>query len=132
VILIYLFICFITTEVCLFITLDRKNFLYIPHSILLMSRVLCYISLSFLKLLTLLFHTCSGQLWSYQSFIEKHYFNIDRLLKFIFIYNVDSTLNKAGQILKVVDIILHYKIHLKQTLLAVSSLDKQDLILGFI
>jgi len=130
--LIYLFICFITTEVCLFITLDRKNFLYIPQLILLIFRVLCYISLSSLKLLTLLFHTCSSQLWSYQSFIEKHYFNIHRLLKFISIYNVNSTPNKAGQILEVVNIILHYKIHLKQTLLAVSSLDKQDLILGFI
>jgi len=47
------------------------------------------------------------------------------------IYNVNSTLNKASQISEAMDIILYYKIHLEQTLFVVSSLKKQDLILGF-
>lgn len=46
-------------------------------------------------------------------------------------FNVDRTANKADQILEAVDIILQYKMHSEQMLLAVSSLGKQDLILGY-
>jgi len=48
------------------------------------------------------------------------------------IYNVNSTLNEAGQISEAMDIMLYYKIHLEQTLFVVSSIKKQDLILEFI
>ena len=35
------------------------------------------------------------------SFVEKYYLNTYRFLKFVPMYNIDSTLNKAGQILEV-------------------------------
>jgi len=48
------------------------------------------------------------------------------------VYNIDGIPNKAGQISKVVDMVLWYKTHSEWTLLVVSSLGKQNLILGFI
>jgi len=39
--------------------------------------------------------------------------------------------NEAGWISEVVDIVLHYKTHSERTLLAVSSLRKQNMILGY-
>lgn len=50
--------------------------------------------------------------------------NTQNLFKSMPVYNVNSTPNKTGQILEVVDVILYYKIHLEQVLLTVSSLDK--------
>jgi len=47
------------------------------------------------------------------------------------VYNVDGSPNKAGQISEVVDVVLCYKTHSKRTLLAVSSLGKQNMILGY-
>ena len=47
------------------------------------------------------------------------------------VYNVDGSPNKAGQISKVVDVVLRYKTHSKRTLLAVSSLGRQSMILGY-
>ena len=47
-------------------------------------------------------------------------------------FNVNGAANKAGQISEVVNVVLQYKIYLEQMLLAVSSLGKQDLILGFL
>jgi len=47
------------------------------------------------------------------------------------VFNVDSFSNKAGQISKVVDIVLCYKTHSERMLLAVSGLGKQNLILGY-
>jgi len=47
------------------------------------------------------------------------------------VYNVDSSPNEAGRISEVVDIVLRYKTHSKRTLLAVSSLGKQNMILGY-
>jgi len=49
----------------------------------------------------------------------------------ITVFNVYWTANEASQILEAVNMVLWYKIHSEQMLLAVSSLDKQDLILGF-
>jgi len=57
--------------------------------------------------------------------------NTQKLSKSILVYNINSTPNKTGQILEVVDVILYYKMHLEQVLLTVSSLDKQDLIFSF-
>jgi len=47
------------------------------------------------------------------------------------VYNVDGSPNEAGQISEVVDIVLRYKTHSERTLLAVSSLGKQNMILGY-
>jgi len=49
----------------------------------------------------------------------------------ILVYNVDGSPNKASQISKVVDVVLYYKTHSKRTLLAVSSLGKQSMILRY-
>jgi len=49
----------------------------------------------------------------------------------ILVYNVDGSSNKAGQISEVVDVVLHYKTHSERTLLAVSSLRRQNVILGY-
>ena len=49
----------------------------------------------------------------------------------ILVYNVDSFPNKAGQISKVVDVVLHYKTHSERTLFTVSSLGKQSMILSY-
>jgi len=47
------------------------------------------------------------------------------------VYNVDGSPNEAGQISEVVDVVLCYKTHSERTLLAVSSLGKQNMILGY-
>ena len=57
--------------------------------------------------------------------------NTKKLSKSILIYNVNSTPNKAEQIYKIVDIVLSYKTYLEGSLLAISSLGKQDLIFSF-
>ena len=49
----------------------------------------------------------------------------------ILVYNVDSSPNKAGQISEVVNVVLCYKIHSERTLLVISSLRKQSIILGY-
>jgi len=47
------------------------------------------------------------------------------------VFNVDSSPNEAGQISEVVDVVLRYKTHSERTLLAVSNLGKQDMILSY-
>ena len=49
----------------------------------------------------------------------------------ILVFNVDGSSNKARQISEVVNIVFHYQTHLEWTLLAISSLEKQNLILGY-
>jgi len=49
----------------------------------------------------------------------------------ILVYNIDGSPNEAGQISKVVDVVLRYKTHSERTLLAVSSLGRQSMILGY-
>jgi len=46
-------------------------------------------------------------------------------------YNIDGSPNKAGQISEVVDVVLRYKTHSEKTLLTVSSLGRQSMILGY-
>jgi len=48
------------------------------------------------------------------------------------VYNVNGSPNKTSQISEVVDVVLHYKTHSERTLLAVSSLGRQNMILGYI
>jgi len=47
------------------------------------------------------------------------------------VFNVDGSPNEAGQISKVVDVVLRYKTHSERILLAISGLGKQSLILGY-
>ena len=49
----------------------------------------------------------------------------------ILVFNVDSSPNEAEQISEVVDVVLRYKTHSERTLLAVSNLGKQSMILGY-
>jgi len=70
-----------------------------------------------------------------REFIDHHYAKSNwlhtwKLSKPIPVYNVDGTLNEAGSITEVVDLILRYWNHLEWTLFAVTGLGKQKLILG--
>jgi len=47
------------------------------------------------------------------------------------VYNVDGSPNETGQISEVVDVVLRYKTHSERTLLTVSSLRRQSMILGY-
>jgi len=47
------------------------------------------------------------------------------------VFNIDGSPNEAGQISEVVDVVLRYKTHSERTLLAVSNLGKQNMILGY-
>jgi len=49
----------------------------------------------------------------------------------ILVYNVDGSPNEADRISEVVDVVLRYKTHSERTLLAVSSLREQNMILGY-
>jgi len=71
-----------------------------------------------------------------RSFIDKDFvcskgINTQTLSYNIPVFNVDGFPNEAGQISKVVDVLLHYKTHSERMLLAVSGLGKQSLILGY-
>jgi len=57
--------------------------------------------------------------------------NTQSISRPILVYNVNGSSNEAGQISKVVDVVLHYKTHSKRMLLAVSSLGRQNMILGY-
>jgi len=57
--------------------------------------------------------------------------NTQTLSHNILVFNVDGSPNKAEQISKVVDIVLHYKTHSERMLLAISKLGKQSLILDY-
>jgi len=97
-----------------------------------------------LKLKVELETTDTGEVKSINSFMDsgatgefndRHYAKSNRLhtrklSKPIPVYNVDGTLNEAGSITEVVDLILRYWNHLEQTLFAVTGLGKQKLILG--
>jgi len=64
-------------------------------------------------------------------FIHSKKINTQTISHPIPVFNIDGSSNEAGQILEVVDIVLHYWTHLEQILLAISSLGKQKLILGY-
>ena len=53
------------------------------------------------------------------------------LSKPIPVYNVDGTLNEAGSVNEIVDVVLRYNVHTERALFAVTSLGKQDMILGY-
>ncbi|KNZ74668.1 hypothetical protein J132_06423 [Termitomyces sp. J132] len=49
----------------------------------------------------------------------------------ILVYNIDRMPNKAGTISSMVDLVLHYWNHMEHAVFAVTSLGRQDMILGF-
>ena len=68
-------------------------------------------------------------------FIDRHYVQSNwlhtcKLLVPIPVHNIDGTLNEAGSITEVVDLVLWYQKHLERTLFTVTALGKQKLILG--
>jgi len=66
-----------------------------------------------------------------RDFVRSKGINTQTLLHNIPVFNVDSSPNKAGQISKVVDVVLRYKTHSERMLLAISGLGKQSLILDY-
>jgi len=66
-----------------------------------------------------------------RDFIQTQGINTQSISRPIPVYNIDGSPNEAGQISKVVDVVLHYKTHSERTLLAVSSLGRQSMILGY-
>jgi len=71
-----------------------------------------------------------------RSFIDRDFvrlkgMNTRTLSHNIPVFNVDGSPNKAGQISKVVNVVLRYKTHSERMLLAISGLGKQNLILGY-
>jgi len=66
-----------------------------------------------------------------RDFVHLKEMNTQILSHNISVFNVNSSPNKAGQISKVVDIVLCYKTHSERILLAISGLGKQSLILGY-
>jgi len=66
-----------------------------------------------------------------RDFVRSKGMNTQTLLHNILVFNIDGSPNEAGQIFKVVDVVLRYKTHSERMLLAVSGLGKQSLILGY-
>jgi len=66
-----------------------------------------------------------------RDFVRSHEMNTQTLSRNIPVFNVDSSPNEAGQISKIVDVVLRYKTYSERMLLAVSGLGKQSLILGY-
>jgi len=66
-----------------------------------------------------------------RDFVQTKGINTRSISRPIPVYNVDGSPNETGQISEVVDVVLRYKTHSERTLLAVSSLGKQNMILSY-
>jgi len=66
-----------------------------------------------------------------KDFVHMKGISIRSISRPIPVFNVDGSPNEAGQISEVVDVVLRYKTHSERTLLAVSNLGKQSMILGY-
>lgn len=66
-----------------------------------------------------------------RDFVRESKLNTRQLSRPIPVYNVDGSANEAGQISEVVDILLRYKNHSERSLLAVTGLGRQKLLLGY-
>jgi len=66
-----------------------------------------------------------------RDFVHSKGMNTRTLSHNIPVFNVNSSPNKAGQISKMMNVVLYYKTHSERMLLAVSGLGKQNLILGY-
>jgi len=66
-----------------------------------------------------------------QDFVWTKGINTWSISRPILVYNVDGSPNETGQISEVVDVVLRYKTYSERTLLAVSSLGRQNMILSY-
>ena len=66
-----------------------------------------------------------------QDFVTRAKLLTCKLSQLILVHNVDRTLNEAGSIHEVVDVVMTYDRHSERILLAVTRLGKQSMILGF-
>ncbi|KAG5725697.1 hypothetical protein E4T56_gene7297 [Termitomyces sp. T112] len=64
-------------------------------------------------------------------YVQQHHLTTHPLSHPITVYNVNGMLNEAGSIHFVMDLVLCYQDHSEQAAFAVTSLGKQDMILGF-
>lgn len=64
-------------------------------------------------------------------YVRKNRLTVRTLARPIPVYNVDGTLNEAGAIRGIVDVVLRYKGHTERVQFAVTGLGKQNLILGY-
>ncbi|KAG5732698.1 hypothetical protein E4T56_gene16844 [Termitomyces sp. T112] len=64
-------------------------------------------------------------------YVQQHCLTTHSLSCPIPVYNIDGTLNEAGSICSMVDLVLCYQDHSEQATFAITSLEKQDMILGF-
>src|SRR6267143_6826722 len=65
-----------------------------------------------------------------EEFVERAKLPTRRLSAPVLVYNVNGSLNEAGSIDRVVDILMTYERHSERILLAITKLGKQSLILG--
>ena len=66
-----------------------------------------------------------------QDYVKSCRFKLIKLTQPILVYNVDSTLNNDGSIIKVISLILHYNNHSEKTTLVVTGLGSQKLLLRY-
>jgi hypothetical protein len=64
-------------------------------------------------------------------YVKWKWLTVRNLARPILVYNVNGTLDEAGAISGIVDVVLQYKGHTERAQFAVTSLGKQDLILGY-
>jgi hypothetical protein len=64
-------------------------------------------------------------------YVKQKWLTVRNLARPILVYNVNSTLNEAGAISGIVDVVLWYKGHTEHAQFAVTGLGKQDLILSY-
>jgi len=66
-----------------------------------------------------------------RGFVDRNRITTRTLSRPIPVYNIDGTLNEAGSIQEVVDVVLRYRDHSERVQFAVTGLGKQDAILGY-
>ncbi|KNZ71674.1 hypothetical protein J132_07585 [Termitomyces sp. J132] len=64
-------------------------------------------------------------------FVKCHSLTMQPLSQPIPVFNIDGIPNKASTISSIVDLVLHYQNHAKHAVFAITSLGKQNMILGF-
>jgi hypothetical protein len=67
-----------------------------------------------------------------KDFTQRENINTKKLSMPILVHNVEGTLNEAGPITEVVDIILNYKGYSKRAIFAVTAIRQEDVILGLL
>jgi hypothetical protein len=65
------------------------------------------------------------------AYVERNRLTTQKLHRPIPMFNVDGSPKEAGSITEIINAVLHYDGHTEQTCFTVTSLGKQDIILGF-